>query len=842
MPELHKKKIRRKLLVSALVLMTVALSFNAMLSLNSLEKLYEGSIISKYSVVGRDLKRTVERSLKFGKEIDSFLGMQDILNETKKSLIKRAESNDYKDRWHQRSDDLSVSITGLDKKILYSTDSRLINTSVHSEILEPFLSGPKEKPNAQNRLYEKKGRYYYLFIPIMQGFPKKTVAVITIVFNEKQVKDQVGRVLRENAMLIIGILGVGCILLVAALSRVHVQNHADYRLPTTKISLVLIGIVLIGQMVFITINTINFKSYYLKINMEKTRVIITLLKEDIEFFINKGLPIDKLKKMDVMLDRVISSVPELEHIVILDAEGSPLYLADQQGRLDFQENADAQDYKRAYISPDPGFGYTLTIFKGKEKQGNLIAALSKKALGKKLRSMIIDAMTVLAVSILFFVEMMTLFFQYMIRQVKAGVKKRSTHHLAIRPVIFLFLFGMDASISFVPLHMEQLYEPVYGLSKSLVMGLPISIKFLFTAIFVFIGGVWVDKHGWHKPFLFGLVFSGAGLVYAFIVSGALHFIAAMGLLGVGFGLTIISSQGFIINTIDKKKNTQGLSLLFAGAYAGSICGGATGAILADRLGFAPVFAFSAVVIAVTFIAAILTMKEALFSHGIKSFKHTAPKKAVPVEDKDKQRVQPGQVLRFIFDKNVLALICLCSFPAAMAVIGFMNYLCPIYLTDIGVSQATIGRVFMIYGLCLIYIAPVVGKYVDRSGESKKYLILSGLLGVLAFAAYSVFGNVTVVAVTIFLLGLSASCGGAPRRSYILKLPAAKKLGPGKAMGVFNSVTRVGQILGPLVFGWLMLNFDVNTGLTLFGGAYLFAVILFYFIAGDDKRIPDPEIS
>jgi predicted MFS family arabinose efflux permease len=95
------------------------------------------------------------------------------------------------------------------------------------------------------------------------------------------------------------------------------------------------------------------------------------------------------------------------------------------------------------------------------------------------------------------------------------------------------------------------------------------------------------------------------------------------------------------------------------------------------------------------------------------------------------------------------------------------------------------------------------------------------------------------ALAILLLGLSSSFG-VSRRSYILKLEISRKLGPGTAMGLFNSAMRAGQVLGPIMFGWLIVATEVSKGITYFGLAYLFITFIFLVSAQSDRTITVDE--
>ncbi|MFO7689038.1 MAG: hypothetical protein R6W83_00525, partial [Cryobacterium sp.] len=69
------------------------------------------------------------------------------------------------------------------------------------------------------------------------------------------------------------------------------------------------------------------------------------------------------------------------------------------------------------------------------------------------------------------------------------------HYGLIRPAAFLFLFGIDISVSFLPLHMGKLYQPIFGLSRDVVLGLPISVEMFFVMIALYAAGAWIDRRG-----------------------------------------------------------------------------------------------------------------------------------------------------------------------------------------------------------------------------------------------------------------------------------------------------------------------------------------------------------
>jgi predicted MFS family arabinose efflux permease len=434
---------------------------------------------------------------------------------------------------------------------------------------------------------------------------------------------------------------------------------------------------------------------------------------------------------------------------------------------------------------------------------------------------------------LFLVEMMILIFNF-VQKESADEQSQpisqtrylpKVHYGLMRPAAFLLLFGYDMSISFLPLHTEKLYTPLFGLSKDVIMGLPISVEFFLVGVCILVAGVWLDRRGWHEPFLAGITLTVVGTLYSWGAPDVLHFIISRGIAGGGYGLALMASQGFVIEYTDNKSKAQGLAYLFAGIYAGSLCGGATGAMLADRFDYNSVFFAGAVILFSVVVYCFIFMHKGMHR----------PQARVPTPIPSS--VSVNKVTGFLSNRIVLSLIFFSSLPAAIAVVGFLNYFSPIYLNRIGASQSTIGRILMIYGICLIYIGPVISRYVDASNKKRLYIFMGCLLGSMAFLTFNVFEGLIAAAVAVLLLGLSSSFVLASQSAYTLRLKVTEELGAGKSIGIFRSTSRGGQVLGPIVFSWLILATNINDGITYFGLAYLgFAVIFLLFTMKDKKQM------
>jgi MFS family permease len=412
-----------------------------------------------------------------------------------------------------------------------------------------------------------------------------------------------------------------------------------------------------------------------------------------------------------------------------------------------------------------------------------------------------------------------------VKEKKAGI----VNFGVMRPIAFLFLFGIDISISFVPLHMQSLYIPFLGLSRDTIMGLPISAEFLFAGIGILISGVWSDRRGWHEPFIGGLLLAAIGFAYSGMAPNALHFIVSRGFVGLGYGLGLMAAQAFVISYSDSRTKTQGLANLLAGIFAGGICGGAAGAMMAEMTGYKMTFFIGTIILLFVIAYTIFSMRSAMK----KPEKQKVAKKTGSTQLSLPRSTGVANVGKFLSNRIVLSLIFFSGLPAAIAVVGFNNYFIPVHLSRIGVSQSTIGQVQMIYGICLIYIGPLISKYVDASRDKKRYVFLGLVLGSCSFLIFVVLDGLASAAIAVFILGLSSSFVLASQIVYALKLKVTQELGEGKAIGLFRSTSRIGQMLGPVIFSTLFAATNLNKGITYFGVFYLLTALLFILLTQRD---------
>ncbi len=838
--------IKVKLIIGSMFLLILTLGFNAMLSLSSLENIYINSTFSKYTAIGNHLERKIEESIRFGKNIDKFIGMNLILEEARNYLNK--DNSDYFKKMHlsKIASNLSVSIVSSGNTILYSTDSSLVSRQLPLKVYSYFKSLFNNTNKKNNKNYYKFGNEFYIGLPIHKS--QSLVGSIVIKLNKNQTTAFIYKVLIKKlwltAIVMLSVLAIFIIFFFVILPNHHGQTYFS----RARISVVIILVLLCAQIIFSLCNTNSFKNYYLEISREKTIVLGNLLKEDIEYLLNKGLGLKNLFMMDKMLGKIISTSPDIKSITIFDQDMHLLYMADHNNIINFKEYKKNPVINRSNEFKHSKYRLIVDIIKkqpdndksmAKAITGYISIVISKKVILSELTGIILDSITVLVISVLLLMELLSIVFQYFSKQ-SGKIKKTSRiNFTAIRPAAFLYFFGQTISVSFLPLYMEQLYKPLWGLSRDVVLGLPICATMLFGAISPLIAGPWVDKRGWHEPFLTGVLLTSAGFIYTWLAPDAINLIISRAFVGFGYGLTFMAANGFVVAFTDENSKAQGLTSMVAGCYAGYICGSSTGGMLADHIGYNPVFVIGAAIILLSLVYTMLFMKNNISS---KKACHTdIPDSHADITDShtdipSSPAIKSGRLFQFMTDTRILALCFFVILPSSIITVGFLNYFIPIYINSIGSTSSNIGRLLMAHGLFFIYIAPLFSKFIDRSSKKSRFILLSGVIGSFSLMLFYFYGGMVAAVLSVLVLGMAGSFEASI--PYALSLKATKELGSAKAIAILSSVEKIGQVAGPILFGWLILGNSGHSNLYFMGVAYLIIVLLFYIISrSGDTRSP-----
>jgi predicted MFS family arabinose efflux permease len=164
----------------------------------------------------------------------------------------------------------------------------------------------------------------------------------------------------------------------------------------------------------------------------------------------------------------------------------------------------------------------------------------------------------------------------------------------------------------------------------------------------------------------------------------------------------------------------------------------------------------------------------------------------------------------------------------MTLVGVLYYLTPLYLKRLGVQQGSIGRIIMIYGLCIIYLGPFVSKFIDKYKNKLPFVVAVGILSILSVLPFVVFQGIIPVVLAVFIMGVASAASAACFVVYFLEVTAKYHISEQKRVSIFRTLQRIGQVVGSLVFANMIAFFGFYSGLRCLMFILLTFALLFLF--------------
>lgn len=790
-----------RLVVTSIFILVLSQVFMAGLSTGSFEKIYLNFLTASYDIVARDFRRSVDQGLRFGKPLEKLFGIDRLMEEI-----------------HRKNEDLdNIALFKPDGEMLYSLQKAEPSTFVPKALQIDFTRDVREG-GSDTRTVLLEGRFHVL-LPIISR-ENEWIGTIDLSFDEGVVESRKNAILLSN-LKVLGAVTFAATILLAFLVLFFVSSRSGPDLPRRRVLFILAFVLVLAQLITSAANIRDFRSHYIEITRLKIVALTDRLRENIDHLLNKGVQINRLVRIEDVFEEILGNTMEIEKISITDTGGAELYAATTQRR-------DAGCGSVAFMSAasQPGdfevfFPLRRTLDEKEVIEGFIKVHLSECTISKAVSKILLDAVTVVLISFLFLVELVIFFLIYMRKEMQSisHEEEASFTYVLGRPVAFMYLFSVALSISFIPLQMKNLYEPMLGLSKEIVLALPISIEMLCAMITAFLAGMAIDRWGWHIPFGAGIGLSACGAFLSGNASTGLEFIVFRGIVGLGYGLSWMDVQGYVFTFTDPRYRARGISNLVAGIFSGQICGTAVGAMLAERIGYPGVFIAAS---ALTFLPLFFVL----------IYMRPYFKKPESIVVQGPPRV--GDFVRYVTDRNIFAVLLFVMVPFSVCQIGLLNYATPIYLSSLGISQSSIGRVLMVYGLSVITVAPLISRFVDRSSNKKIFITLGGIIGGLGLSVLYFTNGILAVLTAVFTLGLASSIGGSAQSAFVLDLDVTKEIGTGKAMSIQRSADKLGQMLGPVFIGAAIAVVGLENGIAISGMIYILCSILFSFTTRTGK--------
>lgn len=750
----NNKSARRKVLIMAFVLLIIIMSFTGFVNYMTFADNYNNSLASTYAVAGNESVRKIEYAIHYGKPIDNYYGMNDTLQELKEVIPELEEVN-------------IVSPAG---EILYDLNGFVRNSRLPEKLTKAavFQQGLVNE-NLSCQFHAQK---VYLFLRISDN-NSRHMASLAMVFPESAF-------LRFNSHFTLQLLSclaviavIALVLLTIIFFRTRFVNRDDFIDPK-KLMAVFIAVLGAAQLAYGGLNYYLFKNAYVDMAHTSKQFLQNIVERNIAGVYAKGLSLENIQGFDEYLDSINSSLPQIEDIALV-----------QSGQIN---------------SPNA------------PPRTSIHASVSNEYINQAMLKILLDILTVLIISIFFMVEMTLLFMIVLTRnkgarRQTAGPDIKRSHGL-VRSLTYFVNLCACMSLTFVPVVMSHLYQPLLGLSRDVVLSLPLAAEMLGGILAIIFAGWCINKQGWKNIICLGALLLATGNLLSGIGTSALFFIFCRAMAGFGLGCIMMVIRSLVVSL---PENNAAIAEFSAGSIAGLNCGAVIGGLLADRLGYDTVF----------YLAAFAAIIPFIFVHGLMT--------GFNIEARETSDTAPlAKFYNFIADKKAIIFL-LCIFIPYFMSGAFLDYYFPLFATGNGLSQSDISRGFLLNGLFIIYLGPVLTKYTVRKLGDARGMIVSMSIVIAALAAFMLFGTIPAAFVTIVLLGIAESFGVSLKTTYFLNLKGIRDMEINQGIAFFSIMVNFSRMAGPVIYG-MALCLGARMGVGLISLVLLMLLLVFIFSA------------
>ncbi|MDR0354934.1 MAG: MFS transporter [Deltaproteobacteria bacterium] len=799
-----------KIVLVCLGILLLAQILIGALSFSALERLMEDLEADRLKTVAGRLRNDVENGLHMGKPLAQFFGLEDLLKDVRlRSPEISGVSIILPDGTEIASDGSGVDQAELLRRTLFASETTRLDESIRSRDSDGLLLA------GQNQLV------FAALLKASDGLPQGALLM--------RLDDDRGALERLKAesfrILLLVTLAVAAALTLAfkrLLPKSALSGRSRRRFLIPLLALVL------AQGGY-TLHVVSmFRTAWLTAIQENVEGISADLAQNLDRILGYGFEINRLRDIEAPFSRLAKASPIISTIELVDAEGRVLNRAGAEGALRVDD-----------VPARAGRRLTMPLgqkLKRPEAKGALVFNLNEEMLAAGVRSRGLDAMTVVVISLVAAIEMLLLSFLLINRPAAPRTLPKDRRPPPadpayvgqfVRPIMFVFLFVWALPLGFLPLHARSLLN-LQGSPSNLLLALPLALEMACGLLTTLAAGGMADSRGWRRPALEGLVVFSMGMLFCAMSDSLVLLTISRGVVGMGYGLTWMGLQGFVVKQSPEGSRGQNISEMIAGIFAGHLSGAAVGAMLAAQEGPRQVFALGAVMTLLPLLGVLILLKP----YASKTTDSPPPSPPAPSPSPlPREASRLRATLDLLFSRGFGWLLFGSVIPFSVIQVGLLSFALPLYLESIDVPASSVGRVIMIYGLCLVYVGPWAARRIDGSPLSKKQWALRGsvLASISLFGLYAGKGALGAV-LAVLALALASCCLGASQTPYMLTLPDVRRYGAASATSLLRAADKFGQMSGPLIVGALFGFLSMHESLAVTGLFCLAAVLPFALFA------------
>ncbi len=441
------------------------------------------------------------------------------------------------------------------------------------------------------------------------------------------------------------------------------------------------------------------------------------------------------------------------------------------------------------------------------------------------RNVIIEVITAIILVLMIFIEISLL--SNVLWSKKRHLQNSSSPYDRVsfsRFLGFLYEFTFSLPLGFIPVYAIKLLEgkSFMGMTPEMAGAFPITLSTSGIVIGTIIAGIIMPKLKWRKLFVTGLLMAAAGLFLTGLSTTFIMFTLMMFFTGIGRGLLQMAARGFINTEGNPDKRGFAFSNLIAGVVVGINVGVVIGGQIADHVSYRAVFFASALLIPLVILFILFVIEKTSSDNVVKSAEPAA------------QGAGGMSLFSFLSKPMVWGFFLLICVPNAVAYM-FLQYTFLIVAEGAGFTTTDVGRAFILNGMAMFYLGPLLYSVSVKKIGLKWTMISSIFMWSFSLLVFAFTGNITGAIITIFIMGISEGYGnGAVYIFYTDKIKEVNEYGVEKALAVNEFMTNIGLAAGPIIFGAAML-LGIRPGMLLIAMSMSVLAVVFFVMHAVSAR-------
>ncbi len=396
--------------------------------------------------------------------------------------------------------------------------------------------------------------------------------------------------------------------------------------------------------------------------------------------------------------------------------------------------------------------------------------------------------------------------------VAGGVRGRLARTLPILPVLLaeaILWLGFGALLPVLPLYITE--QGIDTATLGWIVAAWPAARLLGEPLFGWLG----DRGDKRILMLAGLLATAVVVPLPLVFTGAPAFMLARALAGLATAAYDPAARAYILDATAPEERGAAFGLYSSAQMGGLLLGPAFGAVGA-ALGGGYVFPF--VFCSVALVGAAILL-------GLTVCRRPAPMHVAGEEAAGHAADAPSR----LWNRLLLAAIVINvgSFFAS----GTYEVIWSLWMTELGADLGLIGLTFVAFGLGVIVVSPLAGRWADRRGPVP-FIVIGSLGAALAGVLYALLQDPLLVVPVVFFEGVSFALLGPALYAVVARgTPAGRSA---TTQGVFGAAGTVGTIVASITAGILFVV-DVHLPFYTFAVTMVGALVLGLVVGGRELR-------